>query len=322
MMHYQANLVVKPQMYFITDQLIPWFTQLVLLFFMVSAFSMCCGYYERMKNGGITPSKFYAKRYKRVLPFFALLCMLDVAMSRTWESLAEAFMDMTLVFNLLPNPDIKVIGVGWFLGIIFVFYILFPFFVFLLDNKRRAWMVFVLSLVINLLCLTYFFTDKFIDFKAGRHNILYSSPLLIAGGLIYLYRCKLHNIAERMGNWGLLICLALTTAYFFVPQSLWTLQHVIPLIVVFGTWLIYAIGADHKWMHNKVMNFLSNISMEIYLCHMVMFRIVEKIHLENMIDNANVLYLVTCILGIGMACLFAFYVKKGLEWGMARTHIA
>jgi len=78
-----------------------------------------------------------------------------------------------------------------------------------------------------------------------------------------------------IGDWGILICVVLTILYFLVPQSKYTLSFVIPIIIVFVSYLIYAIGENHKWMHNKVMDFLSNISMEIYLCHMVWFRAVE-----------------------------------------------
>lgn len=59
------------------------------------------------------------------------------------------------------------IGVGWFLGLVFVFYLIFPFFCVLLANKRRAWMAFAVSLVHNRVCLNYFDVD--------RRNILYSA---------------------------------------------------------------------------------------------------------------------------------------------------
>ncbi|WP_158223266.1 hypothetical protein [Fibrobacter sp. UWS1] len=42
------------------------------------------------------------------------------------SELYQAFADLTLAFNLLPNPDISVIGVGWFLGLVFLFYMIFP----------------------------------------------------------------------------------------------------------------------------------------------------------------------------------------------------
>ena len=252
-MHYQANISVKPELGWFSDTLIPWFTWFVVLFFMISGFALCCGYYDRMKNGQISLNDFYSKRYKRILPFFGLLCVLDLIVDFSKENLAQAFMNCTLVFNLLPNPDIKVIGVGWFLGLIFLFYMLFPFFVFLLDNKRRAWGIFCISLIINFLCQEYFFTEIFVDFNPSRHNILYSAPFLLSGGLCFLYRERLHEWSAKWGNALLVVCLIANGLYFVCPQSEWTLHQVIPLMVVFTLWLIYAMGAEHKWLHNRIM---------------------------------------------------------------------
>ena len=77
MMHVQANMTVKPSENVLTDSVIPWFTDFTLLFMVISAFSMCCGYYDRVKNGEITPAKFYAKRYHRTWPFFAMMVMIS-----------------------------------------------------------------------------------------------------------------------------------------------------------------------------------------------------------------------------------------------------
>ena len=309
-MHYQANISVIPELGWFSDTLIPWFTWFVVLFFMISGFALCCGYYDRMKNGQISLNDFYSKRYKRILPFFGLLCVLDLIVDFSKENLAQAFMNCTLVFNLLPNPDIKVIGVGWFLGLIFLFYMLFPFFVFLLDNKRRAWGIFCISLIINFLCQEYFFTEIFVDFNPSRHNILYSAPFLLSGGLCFLYRERLHEWSAKWGNALLVVCLIANGLYFVCPQSEWTLHQVIPLIVVFTLWLIYAMGAEHKWLHNRIMDFISGISMEFYLCHMVMFRVVEKVHLEKMVHNESLLFLLTCMAGIGLAVAFSYLGKK------------
>lgn len=50
--------------------------------------------------------------------------------------------------------------------------------------------------------------------------------------------------------------------------------------------------------------------MEIYLCHMMFFRVVEKLHLENMIGDNDVLYWVTCALVLVSAGCFAMVWKK------------
>lgn len=69
-------------------------------------------------------------------------------------------------------------------------------------------------------------------------------------------------------------------------------------------------GQEHKWLHNRVMDFISNISMEFYLCHMVMFRVMEKVHLEKMVHNENLLFFLTCMAGMGLAVAFSYWGKK------------
>ena len=60
-----------------------------ILFMMVSAFGMCCGYYEKFKAGTINIEAFYKRRYEKLWPFFALLCILDVVISPSADSVYE-----------------------------------------------------------------------------------------------------------------------------------------------------------------------------------------------------------------------------------------
>lgn len=177
---------------FIYDTMVPSFTNFVFLFMTVSAFGMCCGYYERVINNKISFNDFYGKRFKKILPFLGLLVLLDIAMSPSIDALYEAFADLTLLFGFLPGAgNITVIGVGWFLGLIFVFYICFPFFCVLILSKHRAWMAFAISLIYNFACTVYF--------DVGRSNILYSGCYFLAGGLIYLYRHELMKLNRWIG---------------------------------------------------------------------------------------------------------------------------
>ena len=138
MMHIQANNNYEITGYFY-NTVIPSFTNFVFLFMTVSAFGMCCGYYEKVMNQTISLPDFYAKRFKKILPFFGVLVLIDVVISPSRAALFEAFADLTLLFGFLPNAgNISVIGVGWFLGLVFVFYLCFPFFCVLLANKKRA----------------------------------------------------------------------------------------------------------------------------------------------------------------------------------------
>ena len=264
---------------FIYESVIPSFTNFVFLFMIVSAFGMCCGYYEKIIDNKISFNTFYGKRFKKILPFFGLLVLLDVIMAPSAGALYEAFADLSLLFGFLPNAgNISVIGVGWFIGLIFVFYIIFPFFCVLIQNKRRAWMAFAVSLIYNFICTVYF--------DVGRNNILYSGCYFLAGGLIYLYRRELMNLNHWIG-----LGAATVSAILYYPLE----GNTIGCLLVSVCWLSYAIicsgeGTARKSyiLENKITNFISGISMEIYLSHMVIFRVVEKLGLNRIIGNGSV----------------------------------
>ena len=200
MMHVLANLQIKPSVNFMTETIIPFFTNFVFLFMMLSAFGLNCGYYERIKNNHITPEAFYSKRYERVLPFFAIMVIIDLVWEHDCRSLIEGFTDITLCFGLYPNANITVIGVGWFLGTVFVFYMLYPFFVFLMDNKRRAWITLANSVGLALIGIYYFGAKECFKqpMEFGRSNILYSAPFFVIGGIVYLYRHAYASIVRNM----------------------------------------------------------------------------------------------------------------------------
>lgn len=303
-MHVLANISVKPSGNYITQQLIPFFSDFTLLFMVVSAFSMCCGYYVRIKSGGITPNNFYRKRYLRILPYFAMLCLLDFVLEPNLDTLYQVFANLTLCFNLLPQAHISVIGVGWFLGLIFLFYMLFPFFVFIIDNKRRAW----LGLGIALLLVFIGMNGQFVG-RMTRTNIIFCAPFFILGGIVYLYRKRISEFGKSHSLVCVSITVILTICYFIFRDIAGGFASYVAEVLLFVLWLIYAIGAKDIVLKNKIVNYLSGISMEIYLAHMVLFRIVEKIHVEKYIFQADCLYIVTCLLTIiGVIC-FAHVMK-------------
>ena len=305
-MHVQANMAIKPSVNVLTSDVIPWFTNFTLLFMIISAFSMCCGYYERVKTGTITPAKFYAKRYHRTWPFFAMMVVISFVMEPSWSTFCQSFADLTMCFNLLPNPNIEVIGVGWFLGTVFTFYMLFPFFTFLLDNKKRGWMVMLLSLVFCYITITYFGTPDFVVKPIDKVNIIYSAPFFIVGGMIFLYRHGIKSWAAKHWVITLALCLILSVLRFVIDiKSLF----ILPDLLVFAAWLIYAIGSKDAVLNNRVVRYLSGISMEIYLCHMMFYRVASMLHLDKFIKQCDLLYIATCVATLIGAICFSHVMK-------------
>jgi peptidoglycan/LPS O-acetylase OafA/YrhL len=226
---------------------------------------------------------------------------LDLIISPSKESLYEVFANLTLCFGLLPNAQISVIGVGWFLGVVFAFYLMFPFFCYLLSNKVKAWFSFGVAFIFNILCQVYF--------NATRSNIVYSAVFFIAGGLIFLYKEQLTEITKKYKWIVLLLCLLSTVSYYVIGG------YVPVMIVMFSLFLIYALnGKIGGVLDNKFTNFVSGISMEIYLCHMVIFRVLEKLHLVHLFESDVLSYIFMSISTIIGATVFAVVTKKGLKF--------
>lgn len=225
MMHVRANNTYELTG-FVYDTVIASFTNFVFLFMVISAFGMCCGYFYKILNNQISMENFYAKRYGKILPFFTVLVLLDVAMSPSKEALVEGIADITLLFGLFPN-HISVIGVGWFLGLIFAFYLIFPFYCVLIKNRRRAWSSFIVSILLNYIFGLYF--------GINRTNIVYCLPYLIAGGLVYLYRNELEQFSRKYRWTALGIAIVCVILYYSFGGN------TVTMLLVSIAWLIYAL---------------------------------------------------------------------------------
>lgn len=278
------------------------FTELVYLFMIISSFSMCCGYYEKIKNNKITLEEFYTKRIKKILPFFLLLVIMDVIYNHDLGSLIEGFANSTMMFGFLPR-GMDVIGVGWFLGLIFIFYMIFPFFVFLFSNKKRAWIVTIVSIIMNFVSIYYF--------NISRINMFYSFVYFCIGGLAFLYKDKIINMVSKKRIVTLILIFISIVLYYIIPTNKYLIN--IEFIIVFGLIMCYAISVNSKVLDNKLTSFISNISLEIYLSHMFMFRIVEKLHLTSLTNNNYLSYIITCLLVLFTTIVFSMLYKMLLK---------
>lgn len=286
---------------FVFDKLIPSFTNFTFLFMMVSAFSMCCGYYKKFKNKAIDLEYFYKRRYEKIWPFFAALCTLALIMSPSAKSLYEFLADLTLAFGLIPNNNIEIIGVGWFLGIVFVFYMMFPFFTFLIENKKRAWFSFLVCLILNLLTVLHF-SDS-----ASRTVFIYSAMFFMAGGLVYLYRKKFLNCnAAAMVS----AAIALISIILFYSGVLRVGDYA--HLIILSCILIFSLSAGKNIVFsNKFVNYISSISLEIYLSHMVIYRLLEKLKLTKIAGGGGqASYFITVGLVLIGAVIFSEALKK------------
>lgn len=290
MMHIQANNTYHLSG-FIAEKMIPSFTNFTFLFMTISAFGMCVGYYAKVKSGKVNWVIFYKKRYMKVLPFFAVVVLMDIVFNHDLNSIVEAIPNLTLTRGFFPN-DIGQIGVAWFLGLVFVFYAIFPLFCAMLNTKKSGWFFFMVSLLLNFVVARFY--------GMGRSNIIYSLVFFVDGGLIYLYR-------DKVKNWHIYLPIALFSIFIYYLIG----GNIYACLLVSISFLLLAISIGEGY--SKIVSFISGISMEIYLSHMVVFRLVEKLRLNILFGNGWLQYFITVILVLVGAACFSVIVKKFID---------
>ena len=291
---------------FIFQNIIGGFGSFVGLFFIISGFGMCCGYYKKILNNEINLIDFYKKRFIKTLPFFALLTFLDVIINFPNDSVYEVISNLTLLFGFYPNSNISIIGVGWFLGVLFAFYCLFPFFCVCVSSKRKAWITMGVSLFFNYACRNYFL----IDGNVVSCNILLWSPFFSAGALIFLYKDFFGDLKKGFKMILLIIDILLIFGFYLTPSTLGNIDiSQWKLLLVFSMLILFAITGEYRFLYNKFSSFISGISLEIYLSHMVFYRVMEKFNLLYLFDNQLVSYLFSCVAIIILTIFFSWIAK-------------
>ncbi len=304
MMHVRGNLGIKIDGY-LYNTVIYQLGYLAFLFMCISAFSMCCGYYEKIMENKISVVDFYKKRYMRILPFFLILVLLDVIYGFSIDTLMEGIASLTLCFSLLPNSTMSVIGVAWTLGVIFVFYLLFPFFCFLVSTKKRAIAITFIALLMHVMCRCYFFDSNHVVESFNRDsNIMFCGIYFMIGGLIFKYRTEIFDFVKRYAAVCTVGMIGLTIVLFVFVEDF-----SIKTIGIFSLWMCYSIGPERKILSNKIMKSISNISMEIYLSHMVVFKIVNK-GIHNLNINGIIRYILCVVIVVAGAAGVSVVLKK------------
>ena len=315
-MHILAN--AHYQIGAIYPKIIQW-SNFVFMFFIISAFGLCCGYFEKIRNRTESLENFYKRRYHKIFPFFVFLILVDILHSPSFSSVAEGFMEATLAFGFLPNMQLSVMDVSWFLGVIFVFYMIFPFFVVVLSEKKRACFVFGVSIVIELCLQLYFFSEQFVvQSFVPKTNILYCLPFFLLGGGVYLFRSEIRRFAavSRIRRVVILLLLLIVAiVYFSTPAKMWNFDLTFYRNIIFlGLCFVCAIAFNPKFLGTAFMKFMGQISFEIYLVHMLIYRCIEMTLSVYPFGKGWISFFVILCLDLIGACLFVYVYKKCVGW--------
>ena len=84
-------------------------------------------------------------------------------------------------------------------------------------------------------------------------------------------------------------------------------------LIVSSCFVVYAVISLGGVLQNGFTRFISSISMEIYLSHMFIFRIVEKLKLNTIIGNGWLQYLFTVVSVLIGAIIFSLIMQRIIQ---------
>ena len=158
------------------------------------------------------------------------------------------------------------------------------------------------ALLLNRLCKWHF--------GGERTTIVYTAVYFLAGGMIYVYREALQKFADRFG-WVVLLGIAVSLGLYYALGD--NLLMLLPASVFLTVWAMRTRCRKFTVLCNPITKMLSGISMEIYLCHMLVFRLLEKLKLVRLFPSPLLSYVFASVATIMGAVGLSLVVNKVLS---------
>ena len=247
----------------------------VALFFVVSAFTLCYS----MRARSDEPSQvyaFYTRRVFRILPLFYTWIIIslirDGYLYGIKHSLGDVLLSTFFVFNLIPGKEAGFVWASWTLGVEMLFYFLFPLVFHFVNNYRRAFAFFLITIVISgafqyLLVYLHLPDERFRQYY--QFSFLHQLPVFAAGVLVFHFYEALIKDREVDSSWGMVFLgmFAFIYAALLGGKLNMLIDPVYWQAIAYGCLLLGLSIFPWKFIVNKFTIFLGLISYSVYLSH-------------------------------------------------------
>ena len=306
----------------------------VVMFFIVSAFSLYYTMPLRAKDASPTAS-FYLHRFFRIAPLFYVLIVLSLA--RDWllfgvaHSPGEVLASVLFVFNLLPTGQEGFVWASWTIGIEMLFYAVFPLVYARVRDLGQAvafffatvlvWMA--AQLVLEYLVIPPEWRASMLQWNALKHFPTFALGIVLFFAFSRRFAEATHP--DQLRSTGCALLFAGLFAYCAMLQG-W-------LPALFGdaygwagvTCAMLALGLamwPTRWLVNRATAYLGKVSYSLYLLHPTVIYLLTPVY-RRIYDGTDQLSLallaslaVTMAIVLPLSSLaYRFIEKPGIQLG-------
>ena len=300
----------------------------VSFFFMLSGFVLSLAYSERIAKGSFSTKPFVVKQCIKIYPLhiltFIVMFALDIRLEKYCD-ITAVIANILLLQSWVPADSFYFVAnsPSWFLCDILFFYVVFSSLnKYILRSDNRKLLAISLVVILLYICLMAVLPTYLVN------PILYANPLtrlldFIVGIILYKLYVSDNGIAlrDKLNGKSFLtvslmelsvILLVVITAivYPHLPQRVRTVSIfwlTIPLFIYFFAMTDKHSGVISKFLQEKTMLWLGNISFCIYIIHAPVLRIFNSISVHTGIADST---LVHFILFTTILILFSHITNK------------
>jgi peptidoglycan/LPS O-acetylase OafA/YrhL len=314
----------------------------VQLFLIIAGFSLSYAYYEHLRTQAEVRD-YFIHRFFRIAPlFYVLLLIYGVYLYFTNNvsfTLNAYLLNFTFLFNLFPGIQEGILPAGWFMSLIFLFYLVFPILIIFIRKARIALVVFIGSLLISSYYFIYIasFGDVFILYS--YESVITQLPFFLLGILCYL---ALRNFLFKQGFLekrsikalgGALIGIGVvlyglislrTPIYSFLFTLSPMTANLYIWLLIYGCILIGFILFPWKGIVNRISQFIGVRSYSIYLIHPGFLLIYYEIYvaLFPLINNFDLTFLISIVIILTFVMAvsvitYRFIEQPALKYGIS-----
>lgn len=297
----------------------------VSFFFILSGFILAYNYEHKFAEKKITKKEFFIARLAKIYPMHFVTMLAALILSSFIDGSGKyVAQNVLLIQSFFPSEKIffSLNAPSWSISDEMFFYLLFPF-ILLLRQKTKLAIFAVLFIII--LIMNGFLSEE------QKHYWLYISPLIrfsdfLLGMMLFNVYLKLKE-QPNLKNWPLkyfeIIALMIFAVFFALHQFAdlglrYSVYYWMPMLLII---LSFALSSEEKqptflnrFLSNKHMVWLGEISFCFYLIHLLVIRLAEHTVAQYALKmDGLLLSLIILCISIGLSALAFKYIEKPLN---------
>ena len=324
--HYASGVAPFNNNYFLSVML-KGVNGIITYFFVLSGFLMTINYYDKQP---LNLKRYFSSRFARTYPVYCLALLLWVGphllKGIDFQELIKIILTFFLVQSWVPNYSQTYNYPTWFLSVLVFFYIVFPFILSYITNKKGT-QIFLLVFAVWAFSVILIFTfynrpvfmrghDDFYKLTLFHPIIMYVNAFIIgiAGG-VFLVRNKSVNCPDAIPIIMIVFSLLIISFIISLDTKFTGGRYYYPNGLLSPAFLMLIVGLSldktilSNWLSNKLFIALGTISYSMYIFHVPIKIIIQKLFKIDIIKSTPLFFSYLIIVIVSSSIIYLFFEK-------------